>query len=111
MKKDEILNFIKSHTLEFEKELREREKRVNWFPRPGFERTAACNVQKKRDFDQDLVIQDKWQNLTDYIVQVTAVIIDNTKEYSLTLLLCLGHRLWYKIDTCQTFEPVSKTPT
>lgn len=76
MKKDEILTFIKSHTLEFEKELRDREKRVNWFPRPGFQRTAACNVQKKRDFDQDQVIQQQWQNLTDYIVEVKFVIHD-----------------------------------
>ena len=73
MKRDEILNFIKSHTLDFEKELRQREKRVNWFPRPGFERTAACNVQKQRNFDQDKIIQQQWQNLTDYIVKVFVV--------------------------------------
>ena len=70
MKKDEILNFIKSHTRTFEKELRDREKHINWFPRSGFEKTAACNVQKRRDFDQDKVIQQQWQNLVDYIVKV-----------------------------------------
>ena len=70
MKKDEILNFIKINTMDFEKELRDREKRINWFPKSNFARTAACNVQKRRDFDQDAVIQIQWQNLTDYIVQV-----------------------------------------
>ena len=67
------MDFIKAHTMDFEKELWLREKRTNWFPRPGFERTAACNVQKKRDFDQDAVIQQQWQNLVDYIVQVSKI--------------------------------------
>ena len=70
MKKDEIWSFIKSHTRAFENELRDREKRINWFPRLGFEKTAACNVQKRRDFDQDKVIQQQWQNLVNYIVKV-----------------------------------------
>ena len=69
------MEFIKAHTMDFEKELWQREKRTNWFPRPGFERTAACNVQKSRNFDQDAVIQQQWQNLVDYIVQVSNLLL------------------------------------
>ena len=70
MRKDEIMLFVKNHTMEFEREIWAREKRKVSFPRPGFERTAACNIQRRMDFDQDAVIQQQWQNLVDYIVQV-----------------------------------------
>ena len=78
MRKDEILQFIKEHTLKFEKELRAREKRKVSFPRPGFERTAACNIQRRMDFDQDAVIQQQWQNMVDYIVQVKPIVNGDT---------------------------------
>ena len=71
MKKTEIDNFIKKHTFEFEKMIRDRETRKVSFPRPGFAKTAACNIQRCRDFDQDQVIVKQWTNLVDYIVEVS----------------------------------------
>ena len=70
MKQEELIRFVKSHTLDFERELYDLSKQTVSFPRTSFARTAACNVQRKRDFDQDAVIQQQWQNLVDYIVQV-----------------------------------------
>ena len=72
MRKDEIENFIKRHTREFEKELAERKKNRISHPRTTFARTAACNVQRRRDFDQDKVIQQCWINMVDYIIEVNA---------------------------------------
>ena len=70
MKKEEVDLFVKSHTLTFERELCALSQKTISFPRTTFARTAACNVQRKRDFDQDAVIQQKCKNLVDYIVQV-----------------------------------------
>ena len=70
MRKAEIDAFIKKHTFEFESMIRAREKQKVSFPRSGFHRTAACNIQRRRDFDQDAIIQQQWINLVDYIVDV-----------------------------------------
>ena len=75
MKKVEIDAFIKKHTFEFEKMIRNRETQKVSFPRPGFERTAACNIQRHRDFDQDQEIVKQWTNLVDYIVEVNKSLI------------------------------------
>ena len=72
MKKLEIDQFIKAHTLEFEREICQRQKRRVGFPRQGYLRTAECNMQRRMDFDQDRVVQRKWLNITDYIVHVSS---------------------------------------
>ena len=71
MKIAEIEAFIQEHTPEFERELwRKRRKLIN-FPCNAYADTAAINLQVlKLDFNQHLVIQDKWTDLADYIVQV-----------------------------------------
>ena len=72
------MNFIKEHTLTFDRELLDRQKRKVGFPRPAFALTAACNLQRKMDFDQDVVIQTQWQNLVNYIVEVNVTLINVT---------------------------------
>ena len=73
MRKAEIDAFIKKHTFEFENMVRKRDKQKvsEKQSRPNFKRTAACNVQRRRDFDQDAVIQQQWINIVDYIVDVS----------------------------------------
>ena len=66
MKKSEIEEFVKKHTIEFEKELWEKEKRVIGCPKFSFERTAAINLQRKRSFDQNAVIQQKIEELAEF---------------------------------------------
>ena len=73
MRKTEIEAFIKKHTFDFEKMIRQREKSRISFPRTNFKRTAACNIQRRRDFDQDAVIQLQWTNIVDYIVEVIII--------------------------------------
>ena len=70
MRKAEIEAFIKKHTFEYESMVRKREKQQVSFPRPGYLRTAACNIQRRMDFDQDKVIMQQWLNLVTYIVEV-----------------------------------------
>ena len=70
MRKTEIENFIKAHTRQFEKELRQRAKKTVRQPSTTFAKTAAINIQKKRGFDQNEVIQSEAKKLTDYIVEV-----------------------------------------
>ena len=70
MRKAEIDAFIKKHTFDFESMVRKRENEKVSFPRPGYKRTAACNIQRRCDFDQDAVIQQQWLNLVDYIIEV-----------------------------------------
>ena len=101
MKKDEILQFVKDHTPEFEKELRRRKKCQISFPRTTFARTAACNIQRKRDFDQDQAIQKEFLAFTDYLIEVGKFLLANITYFS-------GHGQWKKIDTCQNFGPLSK---
>ena len=77
MRKTEIDAFIKKHTFEFESMVRKRDKQKvsEKQSRPSFNRTAACNIQRRRDFDQDAVIQQQWLNLVDYIVEVIIMLI------------------------------------
>ena len=83
MRKAEIDAFIKKHTFEFERMIRLRERKKVSFPRLGFKRTAACNIQRRMDFDQNQVIQQQWLNLVDYIVEVNNQAI---KSMGLTIL-------------------------
>lgn len=70
MKKVEIDEFIRKHTQQFEHELRLKRRNVKSFPNEGYARTAAINLQRRCDFDQHKIIQQKWQALADYIVEV-----------------------------------------
>ena len=70
MKPDECEQFVRSHTVEFEMELQKKLKKTISFPSKSFEKTAAINLQRRRNFDQDAVIQQQAKNLVDYIVQV-----------------------------------------
>ena len=70
MKKVEIDEFIRKHTMHFEQELRKKRRNVKSFPNEGYAKTAAINLQRRCDFNQHNVIQQKWQALADYIVEV-----------------------------------------
>ena len=70
MKKQEIIEFIRRSTPEFEEELRLRNRAKVSFPRPAYARTAACNIQRRMDFEQDQAIQKEWLALVEYIIQV-----------------------------------------
>ena len=71
MKIAEIEAFVKEHTYQFERELSQKRKsRIN-FPCHAYADTAAINLQiLKLDFDQHAVIQDRWTDLAEYIIEV-----------------------------------------
>lgn len=73
MKKPEIEHFIRRCTPDFERELRQKRKNVKSFPYENYAKTAAINLQRRCDFDQHNVIQQKWQALADYIVKVILI--------------------------------------
>ena len=73
MKKVEIEQFIKDHTMEFEREIWRRQNRKVSYPRAGYLRTAECNMQRRCDFNQDKVVQTKWLDIVDYIIQVSRI--------------------------------------
>ena len=71
MKIAEIEAFVKEHTYQFERELWLKRKNSINFPCQAYADTAAINLQiLKLDFDQHAVIQDRWTDLADYIVEV-----------------------------------------
>ena len=100
MRKAEIEAFIKQHTFEYESLIRKREKQKVSFPREGYLRTAACNIQRKLDFDQDQVVMQQWLNLVTYIVEVTLNNLRLRRVYSCSNF-ALGYWQWRKIDSCQ----------
>ena len=71
MKPAECEQFVRSHTVQFETELQKKLKKSVSFPSASFEKTAAINLQRRRNFDQDAVIQQQAVNLGNYIVQVS----------------------------------------
>lgn len=70
MKPAECEQFVRSHTVQFEAELQKKLKKTVPFPSLSFEKTAAINLQNRRHFDQDVVIQQKAEDLGNYIIQV-----------------------------------------
>ena len=73
MKRTEIENFIKKCTPTFQKQLHDWQKQTVPSPNLGFASTAAINRQNRLNFDQDQVLQDQVQHLTNYIVEVKLV--------------------------------------
>ena len=70
MKPAEIWQFVKSHTQEFEQEMRSKAKRTIKNPSSAYRKTAEINIQNRPGFDQDKVIQKHAENLGNYIIQV-----------------------------------------
>ena len=70
MKKAEIECFIRDHTREFEHQMTLKRKRITSFPNEGYAKTAEINLQRRCDFNQHEVIQQKWMNLVNYIITV-----------------------------------------
>ena len=74
MQKTEIERFIKKHTMEFELELLQMQKRVTQQPNGGYAPTAALNLQHLPYFDQHKIVQEKWENLVDYVINVSIIL-------------------------------------
>ena len=94
MRNDEIENFIKSHTQDFEMELRQKTRQVTNQPNPGYAITAAINLQQRCDFNQHVVIQQKWKAFADYIVMA----MDNAEKITLVKILDFGRRLLNELE-------------
>ena len=71
MNPSEIWRFVKSHTLQFEKEIFDKALKTVKNPSKTFTKTAAINIQDCPGFNQDKVIQQQAVNLGNYIIQVT----------------------------------------
>ena len=70
MKPADCEQFVRSHTVQFEMELQKKLKKTVSFPTATFAKTAAINLQRRRNFDQDAVIQKQAENLANYIIEV-----------------------------------------
>ena len=73
MKPAECEQFVRSHTVQFEMELQKKLKKTVSFPSRSFEKTAAINLQGRNNFDQDAVIQQKAEDLGNYIIEVITI--------------------------------------
>ena len=74
MRKTEIDQFVRTHTVEFETELVQKAKRTVASPSPSFAKTAAINLMRRRRgpvFDQDQIIQQQVEKLALYIISVS----------------------------------------
>ena len=94
MKKAEIDRFVKNHTQTFQLEILQKSKKRVSYPNTAYKRTAQINLQRRCDFNQHKVIQEKWQNLADYLVHS----MDNGEKITLVKILDLAERLIHELE-------------